>query len=402
MNKNEKRCLWLIMVIFIAACIETDIFLPALPDMLLYFGSTEEQIQSLITWNFVGICLAGPFYGPLSDVFGRRRPLLFALGLFLAGSVLTLLGSSLELMLWGRLLQGLGSGGCFTLGTAIIFDRFQEQKAVQAINKLNTIFPFIIAVAPLIGGYLNQVYGFRSNFIAIALFVLASFLICLIYLQESLIKEKRASFCYVKILRDFKRSCSSLAFWQVTVILSLIFAGYIAFLSGSAVLFVMELGVSKQMLPFFQLAILAAWLVASLTNHKALQWWGYKRLKIVAAMLIALGGLSLMGFAWLAPHNPYLPTVAMVFFAFGANWINGLYFPEGMEIFPDIKGVTASLLTSCRLLISAGVVGLASVMYNGTIYPLAATIAAVIVIILPTILCYERARLSPRLSGNPC
>ena len=82
----------------------------------------------------------------------------------------------------------------------------------------------------------------------------------------------------------------------------------------------------------------------------------------------------------------------MMLYAFGANWIIGLYFPEGMEILPRIKGITASLLTSARLLIAALIVGLASALYNGTIYPLAAIIFGTIVVILPTLIMYEKQR----------
>src|SRR5579872_6483105 len=103
---SSAKYLFLIIVIFIAACIETDIYLPAFPDMMRFFQASEEQIQSLLTWNFIGICLSGPFYGPFSDSYGRKKPLLLALGLFLAGSLLTIFGQTFDQMLMGRLLQG--------------------------------------------------------------------------------------------------------------------------------------------------------------------------------------------------------------------------------------------------------------------------------------------------------
>jgi len=88
-------------------------------------------------------------------------------------------------------------------------------------------------------------------------------------------------------------------------------------------------------------------------------------------------------------------------FAFGANWIMGFYYPEGMEILPDIKGVTASLLTSARLLIAALVVGLSSALYNGTIYPIVAVVVGVIAIILPTVLLYEKRRSQAPFKKDP-
>lgn len=396
MLNRERKSLFLIIIIFVAACIETDIYLPAFTDMMAFFSISEEKIQGLLTWNFAGICASGPFYGPISDAIGRKKPLIFALGLFLFGSLLTLFAQDFNFMLLGRVLQGLGSGGCFTLGTAILFDEFPQKKAIEAMNKLNTIFPFIMAVAPMLGGYLNYMYGFRSNFLAIAFFVLISFIICLFFFDESLSKEKRVPFKIQKITKDFVRVLASLPFWQATMTISLLFAGYLAFLSGISVLFVVEFGVSKQALPFFQAALLGAWLVANLANKRALARWGIPKIKIIGMTLILLGGVGLAAATLITPQNPYLLTLPMMVYSFGVNWVMGIYFPEGMEIFPEIKGITASLLTSARLLIASMVVGLSSVLYNSTIYPITCVICAVIGVVLTTLYFYERKRkLSP-------
>lgn len=390
MLSKEWKHLLLIIVIFIAACIETDIYLPAFTDMMSFFAISEETIQGLLTWNFIGICFSGPLYGPISDALGRKRPLMVGLGLFLLGSILTLASESFAWMLFGRALQGLGSGGCFTLGTAIIFDVFKEKQAISALNKLNSIVPFIIALAPMLGGYLNYTFGFRANFLAIAFCVLVSFIISGLFFNETLPQEKRVPLDMKKIGRDFKKVCLSLPFWQTSMIVSLIFAGYLVFLSCISVLFILELGVSKHAMPIYQGALLGAWLVGNLTCRRSIDILGIPKIKIFGSILSAAAGIALLMGAWLAPQNPYLPTAAMMVYAFGTNWINGIYFPEGMEIFPDIKGMTASLLTSARLLTTALIVGLASRLYDGTIYPLIAILCTIIATIILTMFFYEK------------
>lgn len=398
MTKLEIKYLLIIIVIFIAACIETDIYLPAFPDMMQYFATTEEGIQRLLTWNFFGICVSGPFYGPISDSMGRKKPLMVALGLFLLGSIITLFAQNYELMLIGRLLQGLGSGGCFTLGTAIIFDAFQAENAIRALNQLNSIIPFIMALAPLLGGYLNHSFGFRSNFFAIALFVFLSFVVCLFSFKETLSPEKRLPLRMKKILIDFRTALTNLPFWQTTIVISMIFAGYLAFLSGTSVLFVVELGVSKEEFPFFQVAILAAWVIANQFCNFAIKHWGTAKVKILGTALVVVGGFSFALAVAFAPRDPYLLSIGMLFYAFGANWIMGLYFPEGMELLPDIKGVTASLITSARLLFTAIIVGLAGYYYDNTIYPIATVVIGTVFVVVPTIFFYERRKkLHPEL-----
>ena len=119
-----------------------------------------------------------------------------------------------------------------------------------------------MAAAPLAGGYLNTMFGFRSNFLTIGIFVLASLLISLFYFEETLKAEKRAPLQWKKVLGDFKTACTSVPFWQLTLVVSLFFAGYMAFLSGTSLLFVMEMGVSKKLFPFFQGSLLGIWLIA--------------------------------------------------------------------------------------------------------------------------------------------
>ncbi len=392
MLTREWKYLLLITVTFIAACIETDIYLPTFTDMMTYFSISEDKIQGLLTWNFVGICLSGPFYGPLSDAFGRKKPLLCALGIFLAGSLLTLFADSFELMLWGRVLQGLGSGGCFTLGTAIIFDAFKEKQAVLAITRLNSIVPLIMAGAPILGGYLNYAYGFRANFLAITICVLLSLAVCLVYLDETLDQDKRVPFKLKSVLRNFKTVSLSIPFWQTTAVVSLVFAGYLAFLSCISVLFILEYGVSKTMLPAFQAALLGSWVFASLIYSRAINYWGSFRVKVIGIVLFLLGGVLFVAAAVVAPTNPYLLTFPMMLYSFGVNWVQGLYFPEGMELFPDIKGITASFLTSARLLITAVVVGISSYLYDATIYPIVYVVSGVIVVVFTTIICYEKSK----------
>lgn len=392
-KRTEIKYLFVIIVIFIAACVETDIYLPALPDMMRCFAASEGSIQGLLVWNFLGICVAGPLYGPLSDSLGRKKPLMIALGIFLLGSIITIFAASLEQMLVGRVLQGLGSGGCFTLGTAIIFDVFQKDKAIAAVNRLNMIIPIIMASAPMLGGYLNATFGFRANFFAIAGLVLISLMLFIWFFQETLPQEKRSEFNGRNIVKDFRQAFSSLAFWQISIVISVNFAAYIAFLSGTSVLFVVEFGLSKAIFPFVQASLLGGWVLGSFALNPAIAKWGHLKVKKGGVLLAVIGAMGLLFFSCIAARNSYLLTSGMVLYSFGANWIIGLYFPEGMEILPNTKGIAASLLTSFRLLIASLVVGITGYFYNATVYPLTFTVLGAIFIILPTLFFYEKRKL---------
>lgn len=370
MLRSEKSQLALIIIIFIAACMETDIYLPAFADMMKYFNVSEEGIQSLLTWNFIGICLSCPFYGPLSDAFGRKKPLFTALALFALGSLVTVFADDFFIMIIGRVLQGLGSGGCFTLGTAIIFDVFPKEKAQLAINRLNTIIPMIMALAPMAGGILNQNFGFRSNFLCIFVFVAISMITCFFAYKETLPLNERMPLKPKKIAQDFKRAFLCLPFWQTTIFASLFFSIYIGFLSIVSVLFVLELGVDKSVCPLFQSAVLGAWLLASINFSRASKLLG-KYFRAFGLTFSFLGVLLFCLFALMFPKNPYLMTSGIMIQAIGFNFIMTIYFDESMRWLDDIKGIAASLLTSTRLLLTAIFVGISGRIYDQTIIPFA-------------------------------
>ena len=147
---------------------------------------------------------------------------------------------------------------------------------------------------------------------------------------------------------------------------------------------------SKTIFPLIQGAILGGWVLGSLLLNRAIGKWGIPKVKKTGIALSLLGALTFAILSLVAPTDPYVLTIGIVVYAFGANWVTGLYFPEGMEILPHIKGVCASLLTSARLLISALILGLTSALYDGTIYPLAAVVFGSIVVILPILILYEK------------
>ncbi len=377
---RDTKYLALIVLIHLAACIETDIYLPAFPDMMDFFETSEEMIQSILSWNFFGICLSCPFYGPLSDAFGRRRLLLSALALFFLGSIGTIFATGINQMLFYRILQGLGSGGCFTIGAAIIFDVWQGKKAVKVANDLNCIIPIIMAMAPMIGGYLNQAYGFRSNFITIALFVLASFILCLFSLEETLPQEKRQQFRLGPILNNFGKAMTCWKFWAPTFMVCFIFAGYLTYVSSIAILFVKHMNIDPRIFPFYQATILLGFVAASLLANRVIDAWGMQTVKKRGLIILYIGGLGFVISSLITADSPNLFQVWMIIFSFGAGWVIGPYFTEGMESLPEIKGITGSLITSFRLAFTAIVIGLTGHFFDGTIYPLVYAIGTVLLL----------------------
>lgn len=380
----------LIIIIYIAAAIETDIYLPAFVDMMNFFKVTEEEIQYILIINFIGLLISSPIYGPVSDSFGRKKPLVASLILFLVGSIITVFTSDFNVMLFGRFLQGLGSGGCFTIGGAIVFDIFDNQKAIKVLNYLGAAIPIIMSFAPPVGGYLNYEFGFRSNFIAILILVLISVIITTIFFKESLNKEKRKEFNLKFIMNDFLILSKTKQFLKLQITLSLDWAGYTMFLSITSVLFVADFGLSKTYFPFVQLGFLIPYVAGCLSANTAIKHFGIDFIKKSSIFLIMIGGSLLILASIFYSRDPLILTASTIPISIGFAWYNSPYFIEIMSLFPNLKGASSSLLTSTRLLITAILVSIVSKYSINTIIPLTFVMTLICIALCALTISFER------------
>ena len=357
---------FLMVFIFLGAAMETDIYLPTFPDILSDFNTNAVMVQRILSYNFIGICLGSLLYGPLSDHFGRRKVLIFGFSIFLTASIGCIFSKSIEQLLAFRLLQGFGSSACVIVGTAMIFDLFEEESAAKLISDLNTLVVSLMAFAPLIGGWISLHMGYKANFVFIAVLVLISALKCFLFLPESLAVNKRKKLAPKRILSDYKTVLSSTEFWYNTLVTSFILGAYMIYVSNMSLLYIDKLGVSPKQFPFYQMATLGTFVLVSLNNSRLIDKFGVEKLKATGLGLIFTSTLIF----FISPSNlldsPVFLTATMGLFSIGAGLSIGLFFAKSMQVFPELTGIAASLVTAIRLFIVSAAIDIGSNAYKGT------------------------------------
>ncbi|SIO20330.1 MFS transporter, DHA1 family, bicyclomycin/chloramphenicol resistance protein [Rhodovulum sp. ES.010] len=162
-------------LLFATVAFSIDAMLPALPQIGREL--TPESLnhaQYVITVFVAGMGLGTLFAGPLSDSFGRKRVILGGAALYLAGAVLAGLGQSLELMLLGRAVQGLGAAAPRVVALAVVRDLYAGRDMARIVSFVMTIFTLLPAIAPLIGAGIIALAGWRAIFGAFLVFSLLS------------------------------------------------------------------------------------------------------------------------------------------------------------------------------------------------------------------------------------
>lgn len=149
--------------------LSSDLYLPALPAMAADIGASVVKSQSTMAVYLISLALSQLAWGWIADRFSDRAAILAGIWMLIGGSLACALAANIELILLGRLLQGLGSGAATVAVPALIRRRFGESEAVGALAMVATLESIVPAAGPILGVALLGLSGWRSNFVLIAL-----------------------------------------------------------------------------------------------------------------------------------------------------------------------------------------------------------------------------------------
>lgn len=189
---GRKEFVALLAMMMASVAFSIDAMLPALPQIAQDLTPDNPQHAPLILSMFLlGLGIGTFFTGPLSDAYGRKSVIFGAAGLFVLGAALAWASISFEMVLLGRVLQGLGAAGPRIISNAIVRDRYAGRQMAQIMSVVMMIFVLVPAIAPLLGSFIIGWSGWRGIFIAFICFALAYSVWMMIRLPETLRPENR-------------------------------------------------------------------------------------------------------------------------------------------------------------------------------------------------------------------
>lgn len=355
---------------FVAMAI--DLMLPALADIGADLGVVRDNdTQLIITTVFLGVAFGQILYGPLSDVIGRKRSIYLGFSIFIFGTLISLFSTSLEMMLLGRLFQGLGAAGPRIVTIAIVRDQHKGPQMARVMSLIMTVFILVPVIAPIIGQGILMVAGWRSIFgflLLMALFILFWFAW---RLPETLPQEDRHEFSSARLISSFKEVLANRRSMAFVIALGLVFGAFLGFLS-SVQQILQELYQLGAAFPFY-FAVLAMGIGASnFLNAKLVMRFGMKPLVMGAQLGSSLLSLiALIATFWLGAVPP-LPFVMGYFMLLlmGIGLLFGNLNALSMEPFGHIAGMASSFVGVVSTLIAVLLGMLVGQTYNDTLIPL--------------------------------
>lgn len=213
--------------------ISTDIYVPAFPVITRAFDVPAAQVQLSLTSNLLGLACGQIFFGPVSDVYGRRRPLILSLIAFIIASFACALVNDINSLIALRFIQGLAGSGGVVLSRAITFDKYKGQSLTEVVALLLVINGIAPIAAPVIGGQLTAHLGWRAIFIVLGFCGCGLLASSWLGLGESLPKEQRTSSSIGSILHSFAVLFKNKVYLAYFAIHCLMMGGLFAYIAAS-------------------------------------------------------------------------------------------------------------------------------------------------------------------------
>ena len=370
-----------------------DIMLPALPGIGRDFGLANDNDRQLVVVAYVALFgVAQLVYGPLADAFGRRSVLIYALGIYIAGSVLCVIAPNFELFLAARALQGLGAAATRVIATAVVRDLTEGRRMAQVMSMAMTVFMIVPIIAPGIGQLILFVAPWRWIFGALLIYALIVLAWTFIRLPETLKLEHRIQFrpraiaaSYLAVLRERQTVGYMIASMFLT-------AGLFGYITSSEQLFVdvYDLGAAFPLV-FGSIAIVIS--LGTYLNSRLVVGLGMRRLSHTMAIAFTLCAALLAALAMLgaAPLVVFAPLLALTFSVFGL--ISSNFNALAMEPVGRVAGSASALFGAVTASGGALLGGLIARAFDGSPAPFAIGIALSGAAIVVTVALTERGRL---------
>ncbi|MFD6699929.1 MULTISPECIES: multidrug effflux MFS transporter [unclassified Microbacterium] len=302
-----------------------DLYIPALPQLGRDLHTTETLAQVTMSACLIGLALGQLLWGPISDRYGRRRPLLWAVAGFALASLVCALSPSIELLIAVRLLQGLCGAAGMVIARAVVHDVYEGAEATAGFAALTAIAGAAPVLAPLLGGLLLTFTDWRGLFVALGVIGALLLLTAALAVPETHPRAERTTGGLGNDLRGIGAALGNGPFLVFALTLGLAAGGFFTYLQMSSFVLQNQFGVDAQgfALIFAMNSggiVLGAWLSRRLARRSDGRRFDGRRVVLTSLALGTAAAAAVLASALL--HSPLPWLLAPLFVLVGLHGVN--------------------------------------------------------------------------------
>ncbi|WBB82308.1 multidrug effflux MFS transporter [Micromonospora sp. WMMD882] len=283
MDRGQRLRLVLVLGSLIAiGPLTIDMYLPALPAIMDDLRITSAQAQLTLTGTLAGLAIGQLLIGPLSDAFGRRRPLLAGVALHVLASVCCVVAPNIEVLGVLRVLQGLGTAAAAVVAMAVIRDLFSGSAFATLLSRLILVMGVAPILAPTLGSGVLGWTNWRGVFVVLAVFGVVLFVVAALGLPETLPPALRRSAELTATLRTYGALLRDRTFVGLILVAGLAMAALFAYVAGSSFVMQGQYGLNEQEFGLAFGAGAVGLIVATQLNVRLLRRYSPQRILVTA------------------------------------------------------------------------------------------------------------------------
>ena len=235
----------MVTLLTLAQPLATDLYLAALPAIRKEYGAPISIVQLTLTVLVLSFGLSQLFWGPAADRFGRRPVMLAGLVAYGGGALLGAVAPTIDVLIFARIVQGIGQAACMVCARALVRDLYQPQQGTHVMAQAMSLLSPATMSIPVIGALLSQYLGWRATLLAMTLFALVTLTLVLLRIPETVPERQPDALDLRQLFRTYGRIVRNRSFLSWTALNCTGYAANFGFFSGSAYLFIETYGVSK-------------------------------------------------------------------------------------------------------------------------------------------------------------
>ncbi|ALU26808.1 purine nucleoside transporter PunC [Myroides odoratimimus] len=344
-HKNSFFFLVYLVGLSIIGFLATDMYLPAFDKMRIDLDTTKSNISATLSLFLAGYAIAQLMWGPISDKVGKPKTIIIGLSIFTISSLAIFFTDSVIAFIVLRLIQAIGVCAAAVSWQALVIEKYPSSETNKVFASIMPLVALSPALAPLLGVYLLDHFGWRSIFITLAIISVLLILYTFTIKEEKKVEEtvqvEAKSISYFEILKSKK-------YVGNVLIYALCSAAFFAWLTGSP-FFLKEMGYNESEIGFSFVPQTIAFLVGG---------FGYRTLSsrvngdVLMPFFIALFVIAISSLTVLAVFTTPTLTTLLIPFCLMA-FVNGASYPivvsEALKLYPNNSGKAAALQNTIQL-----------------------------------------------------
>lgn len=362
-----------------------DIYVPSLPDMQVFFKTSQDMMQWTLTLNLLGVAMTGLFFGPLGDHFGRKKLIQINLVVYLMGTLMCIYSLDIRIFMVGRLMQACGSSAQAVVGMAIIADLFRGVERARVLSITGIIYPIAFSCAPILGAELSIRYGWQSSFVFLFTGAVIYFCLFWAYVPETLSKDKRHALSFMKIFRNYGLFLKNKLFILYCSIHALTISVFMLYVANASFIYKNQMGLDMKTYVYFQAVPSVFQILFTIVARHVLKNHGMRTSFLIGGWGYGISFISMLIMLLFFSSNPYVMCAATCIPYIASAFVLAVAVTKATELFPHMAGTSSAVFSFLRTILCGVLLGCGTIFLDTDVLQVYPYMMAIILVILGVI-----------------